>query len=116
MSLISRSGEGRRPLKGSVMAAYVQVWKAKVADDDVEELLSVRPAAIAEAKRLCPVLVRAELVRASDGVWLDVLTWSAPDGEEQLMARAGEFDALHRMHGLLEGAEQVGRGEVASSA
>ena len=98
------------------MAEYVQVWRAKVADGDVDELLSLRPDAIAEAKRLCPTLLRADLVRASDGVWLDVLTWSAPDGEEQLMARAGEFDALHRMHGLLEEAEQVGRGEVAVSA
>ena len=97
------------------MAEYVQVWKAKVADDNVEELLSVRPAAIAEARRLCPVLVRADLVRASDGVWLDVLTWSAPDGEEQLMACAEDFDALHRMHGFLEDAEQVGRGEVVAS-
>jgi hypothetical protein len=38
------------------MAGYVQVQKAKVVGDDVEELLSVRPAAIAEAERLCPEL------------------------------------------------------------
>ena len=98
------------------MAEYVQIWKAKMSDGDVDELLSVRPEAIAEAKRLCPTLLRADLVRASDGVWLDVLTWSAPDGEEQLMARADEFDALHRMHALLQDAEQVGRGVVAASA
>ena len=36
------------------MAEYVQVWKAKVADGDVDKLLAVRPEAIAEAKRLCP--------------------------------------------------------------
>jgi hypothetical protein len=28
------------------------------------------------------------------------------------MARAEEFDALNTMHGFLEDAEQVGRGEV----
>jgi hypothetical protein len=94
------------------MAEYVQVWKAKVAEGDVATLLDVRPAAIEEAKRLCPELVSAELVRAGDGVWLDVLRWAVPDGEERLMARAAEFDALHRMHACLEGAEQVGRGEV----
>jgi len=95
---------------------FVQVWKAKVPEANVDALLAVRSEAIAEAKRLCPELVRAELVRAADGTWLDVLTWTAADGEERLMARADEFDALHRMHGLLEDAEQVGRGEVAVSA
>ena len=98
------------------MAEYVQVWRAKVAEDNVEPLLQVRPSAIEEAKRLCPELVRADLVRVEADVWLDVLTWSAPDGEERLMARAEEFDALHRMHSLLEDAEPVGRGEVVLSA
>jgi hypothetical protein len=100
----------------ATMSQYVQVWKAKVAESEVEQLLAVRPAAIEEAKRLCPALLRAELVRADDGTWLDVLTWSAADGEEQLMARAEEFDALNRMHAFLENAEQVGRGEVVASA
>jgi hypothetical protein len=94
------------------MDEYVQVWRAKVADGSVEQLLAVRPAAIAEAKRLCPELLRADLVRVGDGTWLDVLTWSAPDGEERLMARAEEFRELHAMHELLEDAEPLGRGEV----
>ena len=98
------------------MTEYVQVWKANVADRDVDALLAVRPDAIAEAKRLCPALLRADLVRVGDGNWLDVLTWSAADGEERLMARAEEFDALHRMHGFLSDAEQVGRGELVASA
>ncbi len=94
------------------MARYVQVWKARVPEERVAELLEVREAAIAEAKRLCPELLEADLVRAGDGTWLDVLTWSAPDGEERLLARAEEFDALNRMHALLEEAEAVGRGQV----
>jgi len=97
------------------MTEFVQVWRARVADADVEALLDVRPAAIEEAKRLCPELVRAELVNAGDGVWLDVLTWSVADGEERLMAKADQFDSLHRMHGYLESAEQVGRGQVVTS-
>ena len=98
------------------MSHYVQVWRAKVAEEDVEPLLAVRPVAVAEAKRLCPELLRAELVRVGDGTWLDVLTWSMADGEERLMAKADEFDALNKMHGFLESAEQVGRGEVVASA
>jgi hypothetical protein len=98
------------------MKEYLQVWRAKVAAGDEEQLLAVRPAAIAEAKRLCPELLRADLVSLGDGSWLDVLTWSVPDGEERLMARAEEFRELHAMHDLLEDAEQIGRGEVALSA
>jgi hypothetical protein len=94
------------------MAEYLQVWKAKVAEDDVEPLLRMRREAVEEAKRLCPALVRADLVRVDEETWLDVLTWSVPDGEERLMARASEFDALNRMHSFLEQAEPVGRGEV----
>ena len=95
------------------MNEYLQVWRAKVADGVEEQLLAVRPAAIAEAKRLCPELLRADLVKLGDGTWLDVLTWSVPDGEERLMARAAEFRELHAMHDLLEDAEALGRGEVA---
>ncbi len=95
---------------------YLQVFRAKVADEDVDRLLAVRPAAIAEAKRLCPDLVQAELVRIGDGTWLDVLRWAGPDGEERLMARAEEFDALRTMHDLLEEAELVGRGEIVPTA
>lgn len=98
------------------MSEYLQVWRAKVADADVEQLLAVRPVAIAEAQRLCPELLRADLVQLGDGTWLDVLTWSSADGEERLMARAEEFDALHAMHAMLEDAEQVGRGEIMAAA
>ena len=94
------------------MTEYVQVWRARVPEDNVERLLEVRPAAIAEAQRLCPELLAADLVRLDDGTWLDVLRWSAPDGEERLMEHASQFDTLHKMHALLEDAVQIGRGEV----
>ncbi len=54
-------------------------------------------------------------MEVGDGIWLDVLTWSVPDGEERLLAKADEVDALVTMHDLLEDAEQVGRGEVVAS-
>ena len=94
------------------MTEFLQVWRAKVAEDDVERLLAVRSEAIAEAQRLCPELQGADLVRVGDGTWLDVLTWSSADGEERLMARAAEFDALHAMHALFQDAEAIGRGEI----
>lgn len=98
------------------MTEYLQVWHARVDDDAVERLLEVRSAAIAEAQHLCPELLAAELVRLEDGTWLDVLRWSCPDGEERLLQHAERFDALHKMHALLDDASQVGRGAIVEPA
>lgn len=94
------------------MTEYLTVWRAKVAEKDVQPLLDVEPKAIAEAKRLCSELLGTELVNVGDGTWLHLLRWSAADGVERLMAKAGEFDLVHTMHGYLADAEEVGHGEV----
>jgi hypothetical protein len=60
------------------MAEYMQVWRAKVAEDSVERLLELEPAAIAEAQGLCPELLGANLVRLEDGTWLHVPSRAAP--------------------------------------
>ena len=98
------------------MTEYLQVWRARVPEGHVERLLELRPAAIAEAQRLCPELLAADLVRLDESMWLDVLRWSCQDGEERLMQHADQFDAVHKMHQLLEDAEQVGRGEIVAAA
>jgi hypothetical protein len=98
------------------MAEYLHVWRARVPEGNVQRLLEVRPAAIAEAQALCPELLGADLVRLEDGTWLDVLRWSAPDGDERLMQHAAKFDAVEKMHALLEDADQVGRGEIVTGA
>jgi len=91
---------------------YLQIFRARVPEESVAALLQIRPAAIAEAQRLCPDLLRAELVRLDDGAWLDVLTWRSADGERRLMARAAEFDAIIKMHGLFADVEAPVRGEI----
>jgi hypothetical protein len=96
------------------MSEYLTVWRAKVADADVQPLLEVEPLAIAEARRLCPELIGAELVNLGDGSWLHVLRWSAADGAERLMARAEEFDHVNTMHGYLSDDEHLGHGEIVS--
>jgi hypothetical protein len=96
------------------MTEYLTVWRARVAEADVKPLLDVEPQAIAEAKRLCPELLGAELVNLGDCTWLHVLRWSAPDSVERLMARAEEFNLVHIMHGYLADAEEVGHGEIVS--
>ena len=97
------------------MTEYPQVWRANVAERDVARLLELRPTAIAEAQDLCPDLLAADLVRLEDGSWLDVLRWNCPDGEERLMQHADRFDAVRKMHELLEDATQVGRGEIVAT-
>ncbi|MGH9228800.1 MAG: hypothetical protein ACRD07_08730 [Acidimicrobiales bacterium] len=98
------------------MSVYLQVWRARVPEDSVTPLLEIHQAAIAEARRLCPELLGADLVRLDDGSWLHVLRWSAPDGDERLMQHAEHFDAVTMMHAHLEDAEQVGRGEIVDVA
>lgn len=94
---------------------FMTVWRTRVLEQSVADLLTVRDEAIAEAQRLCPELLRAQLVRLPDGEWFDVLTWSVADGEDRLMARESEFDALHRMHALSGEIVGVDRGEVLRS-
>lgn len=94
------------------MGEYLQIFRARVPEESVAALLEIRPAAIAEAQRLRPELLRAQLVRLDDTSWLDVLTWSRPDGEQRLMAHAAEFDAVTKMHDLLADVEEPLRGEV----
>ena len=96
------------------MTEYLTVWRAKVAEADVQPLIDVAPQAIAEAKRLCPELLGSDLVNLGDGTWLHVLRWSAVDSVERLMAMADEFNLVHTMHGYLADADQVGHGQVVS--
>jgi hypothetical protein len=97
------------------MGTYLQVFRATVAPEDVARLLVIRPAAIAQARAACPELLRAELVRLDERTWLDVLTWSVPDGERRLMDAAGPLDALHEMHGLIGEVLSVEHGRVEHS-
>jgi hypothetical protein len=98
------------------MSEFLQIFRARLREESVAPLLDIRPAAIAEAKRLCPELLSADLVRLDDGTWLDVLRWSREDGEEQLMKHAGEFDAVVRMHDLLRDVEEPLQGEIVHSS
>lgn len=101
------------------MYTYLQVFRARVASEDVARLLAVRPAAVAQARAACPELLRAELVQLDEHTWLDLLTWSAPDGPDRLMAAAGgghDLDALHEMHGLVGQVLAVEQGRVAHTS
>jgi hypothetical protein len=83
--------------------------------ESVGALLEIRPAAIAEAQRLSPELLRAELVRLDDA-WADVLTRSRAHAEQQLLQRAAEFRRRHQDGNLLIGVDEPLRAEIVHSS
>ena len=98
------------------MPEYLQVFRARVPQESVARLVQIEPVAIAEAQRLCPALLGAQLVRLDEDDWLHVLRWSHPDGEEQLMQRSPEFDAIPKLHDLLADADEGVRGEIVNTS
>lgn len=97
------------------MATSVQVYRAKVDPANVARLLEVRPLAIAQAQAACSALLRAELIRLDESTWLDVLTWSRPDGVDELMSKAADLPLVVKMHGLIGEVLAVETGELAHS-
>jgi Sigma-70 region 2 len=99
-------GDRRRPRREETpVGEYLQIFRARVPQQSVAALLEIRPAAIAEAQRLCPELLRAQLVRLDDGTWLDVLTRSlghldAQDACQEIQVRIvtplGSFEGRSR--------------------
>ena len=97
------------------MGATVQVYRATVDPANVPRLLEIRPQAIAEAQAACSALLRAELIRLDEKTWLDVLTWSRPDGVDELMAQAPNLPIVGEMHSLIGEVLAVDTGELAHS-
>lgn len=62
----------------------IEIYRAKIDPADVDRLLEIRADAVVEFQQQVPELLQADLVRLEDGVWLDVLTWSAPVDEERI--------------------------------
>lgn len=94
----------------------IEIYRARIDPANVERLLAIRDAAVAEFQREIPELVQAELVRLDGDVWLDVLTWSEAVDEERIAQASQRTPAAAEMHGLMT--EMLGhdRGEVVRSS
>jgi hypothetical protein len=97
------------------VASIVEIYRARIDPANVERLLEIRAKAIAEFQEQVPELVRAELVRLDDDVWLDVLVWSEPVDEQRLAAASQRAPAAAEMHGLIAEPLGLDRGEIVHS-
>jgi hypothetical protein len=90
----------------------IEIYRVRIDPDSVERLIEIRSAAVAEFQEQIPELVRADLVRLDDEVWLDILLWSEPVDPERIGKAAECTPTSAEMHGLI--AEELGhdRGEL----
>ena len=95
---------------------HIEIYRAKIDPANVERLLEIRSAAVAEFQEHVPELLQAELVRLDDETWLDILTWSEPVDPERVGNAAMCTPTSAEMHSLI--AEQLGhhRGELVHSS
>ena len=93
----------------------IEIYRVRIEPADVERLLEIRAAAVAEFQEQVPELVRAELVRLDEEAWLDILTWSEPVDPERLGAAAQCTPTSAEMHGLMAGELGHDRGELVHS-
>lgn len=68
------------------MTIALELVRFRVAEEDVERLLALRPAAIEAVRTACPGMIRADMFRSQeDGLWYDLVLWEtveqAVDGD-----------------------------------
>jgi hypothetical protein len=79
----------------------IEIYRVKIDPANVDRLLEIRAAAVAEFQEQVPELVRADLVRLDDDVWLDILAWSAPVDPDRVNAAAQCTPTSAEMHSLI---------------
>ena len=84
----------------------IEIYRVRIDPANVDRLLEIRAAAVAEFQEQVPELVRADLVRLEGDVWLDILLWSEPVDPERMNEAASCTPTSAEMHGLI--ADELG--------
>ncbi|HWT23118.1 MAG TPA: hypothetical protein VN213_06380 [Solirubrobacteraceae bacterium] len=84
----------------------MDIYRVKIDPANVERLLEIRAAAVAEFQAQVPELLQADLVRLGSDEWLDVLTWSGPVDPERIAGAAECTPTSAEMHSLIS--EELG--------
>jgi len=92
--------------------ALIEIYRAKIEPANVDRLLEIRAAAVAEFQELVPELLQADLVRLEDDVWLDVLEWSEAVDEDRFSQAASAAPTSVEMHALISDVRAHDRGEI----
>jgi hypothetical protein len=94
----------------------VEIYRVRIDPANVDRLLEIHEAAVAEFKEQVPELLGIDLVRLDDDVWLDIIRWSAPVDDERLAAASGRTPTAAELHTLMS--EELGhdRGELVHSS
>jgi hypothetical protein len=95
--------------------ALIEIYRARIDPANVDRLLAIRAAAVAEFQELVPELLQADLVRLEDDVWLDVLVWSTAVDEERISQAASDAPTSVEMHALISDVVAHDRGEIVHS-
>jgi hypothetical protein len=93
----------------------IEIYRAWIDPANVDRLMEIRAAAVAEFQEQVPELLQAALVRLEDDVWLDVLVWSAPVDEHRISQAAAAAPKSVEMHGLISDVLGHDRGDIVHS-
>jgi hypothetical protein len=94
----------------------IEIYRVRIDPANVERLLEIHDAAVAEYQEQVPELLAAELVRLDDEVWLDILRWSGPVDPSRIEAAAACTPTAAELHALLADERGHDRGELVHSA
>lgn len=94
----------------------IEIYRARIDPANVERLLEIRDAAVAEFREQIPELLQADLVRLDGDIWLDVLTWSEPVDPSRIEHAAACSPTSAEMHSLITEVVAHDSGEVVRSS
>jgi hypothetical protein len=94
----------------------IEIFRVRIDPANVDRLLEIHDAAVAEFQQQVPELLGIDLVRLDDDVWLDIIRWSETADPERLAAASACTPTAAELHALM--GEKVGhdRGELVHSA
>jgi hypothetical protein len=94
----------------------IEIYRVRIDPANVDRLLAIHDAAVAEYRQQVPELLGIDLVRLDDDVWLDIIRWSETADPERLAAAAECTPTAAELHALM--GEELGheRGELVHSS
>jgi hypothetical protein len=90
----------------------VEIYRVRVDPANVDRLLEIHDAAVAEFQEQVPELLGIDLVRLEDDVWLDIIRWSEPVDDERLAAASACTPPAAELHTLMTDELGHDRGEL----